>query len=514
MVFAHTNSCKSSTNHMPLMIHNFFTVWGTKNNICWLKELLFLVLSLLSDGLSFQGLCVTFVSCRKPLCTGLSDDGSNKGGNGIKEKEVQPEMNQSKYYRSCEETDQQMNSLESRKARLFGELEEICRNASIAKANGGDASVENFATTTSATTACLAAANAIFAAAEASCGDDEAPPRMMDEKFKERKKMKDELSSMAIFFEGLVHQLMEHQENLHRKFMGAIERLDEERKAREQIWRQNELERLEQEAAVRANERALASQREASIVSYLEKITGQVIKLPPKTPTLELEQGISGGLINELSTSNKGRGDLSLRLMNKRWPKVEVDALIQIRSSLEKKFQGPGYKGPLWDEISSLMASMGFQRTAKRCKEKWENINKYFKKSRENSNSKQTRKKLKTCQYFDQLDQLYSKSSGVVINGSNSCSSSSEHQANPNTGNGLLPKQNEVFGPAVNFREAEFRVPTIDFNGGSMNGNLEELNQGSIIKRIDEHHLELDHRVGDMREEVEEGDDNGNNVQK
>lgn len=50
---------------------------------------------------------------------------------------------------------------------------------------------------------------------------------------------------------------------------------------------------------------------------------------------------------------------------------------------------------------------MGYKRSAKRCKEKWENINKYFKKVKE-SNKKRP-EDAKTCPYFHQLDALYRK---------------------------------------------------------------------------------------------------------
>jgi hypothetical protein len=91
-----------------------------------------------------------------------------------------------------------------------------------------------------------------------------------------------------------------------------------------------------------------------------------------------------------------------------RWPKDEVEALIKVRSRIEIKLQEPGVKGPLWEEVSSLMSSMGYQRSAKRCKEKWENINKYFRKAKESPERRSQRSK--TCSYFNQLDQLYSRS--------------------------------------------------------------------------------------------------------
>ena len=66
---------------------------------------------------------------------------------------------------------------------------------------------------------------------------------------------------------------------------------------------------------------------------------------------------------------------------NRRWPDAEVQALIMLRSSLEHKFRVTGSKCSIWDEISVGMYSMGYCPSAKKCKEKWKNINKYFRKS-------------------------------------------------------------------------------------------------------------------------------------
>ncbi|KAL0438219.1 UNVERIFIED_CONTAM: Trihelix transcription factor GT-2 [Sesamum latifolium] len=88
-----------------------------------------------------------------------------------------------------------------------------------------------------------------------------------------------------------------------------------------------------------------------------------------------------------------------------RWPKAEVQALINLRTSLDLKYQDNGPKGPLWEEISAAMGKLGYNRSAKRCKEKWENINKYFKKVKE-SNKKRPEDS-KTCPYFHQLEAIY-----------------------------------------------------------------------------------------------------------
>ncbi|CDY48546.1 BnaC06g18740D [Brassica napus] len=100
-------------------------------------------------------------------------------------------------------------------------------------------------------------------------------------------------------------------------------------------------------------------------------------------------------------------GNHSVSPCSSRWPKTEVEALIRIRKNLEANYLENGTKGPLWEEISAEMRRFGYNRSPKRCKEKWENINKYFKKVKE-SNKKRPLDS-KTCPYFHQLEALYNE---------------------------------------------------------------------------------------------------------
>ncbi|KAF9680954.1 hypothetical protein SADUNF_Sadunf06G0175200 [Salix dunnii] len=222
-------------------------------------------------------------------------------------------------------------------------------------------------------------------------------------KRKRKGKLKEKLNYMAGFLENSVKKVMNHQEMLHRKFLEVIDRMDKERAEREATWRRQEAEKFSREAISIAQERASASSREAQIISYIEKITGQSIDLLSRMGPPLLQPEISNEPIKEITPTKTDS--------HSRWPKYEVEALIQVRSRIEIKFQEPGLKGPLWEEVSSLMSSMGYQRSAKRCKEKWENINKYFRKARESPKRGSARSK--TCSYFNQLDQLYS---GALIN--------------------------------------------------------------------------------------------------
>ncbi|GAB4845142.1 hypothetical protein Ancab_038546 [Ancistrocladus abbreviatus] len=60
-----------------------------------------------------------------------------------------------------------------------------------------------------------------------------------------------------------------------------------------------------------------------------------------------------------------------------RWPKQETMALLEIRSDMDAVFRDSSLKGPLWEEVSRKMAELGHHRSAKKCKEKFENVYKY-----------------------------------------------------------------------------------------------------------------------------------------
>ncbi|KAJ9168161.1 hypothetical protein P3X46_019720 [Hevea brasiliensis] len=365
-------------------------------------------------------------SIKEPFWKPLSRS-KNKQQDENGEQEVQRKKNERCKFldtQQIDERNERCKDLEN-KYRLFGELEAIYSLAKVGEANqtGSGSALTG---ETSPTNAGLSvpfnavhgqnvgagnAGNGIDHGSENSIGE-EAALRKSQKRIRKRK-MKKKLSTMAEFFENLVKQVMDHQEILHRNFLEVIERMDKERTKREEAWRCQEAEKYNREAVSRAHEQALASRREAQIVSYVEKITGQSIDLPARKTPLLLQPEIPEEPTKRLTpiiTDNHSR-----------WPEAEVEALIQVRSSVETKFQEPGLKGPLWEEVSSLMASMGYQRSAKRCKEKWENINKYFRKAKEST--KKRSQQSKTCSYFDQLDQLYSR---TFINSPFNNSSSNE----------------------------------------------------------------------------------------
>ncbi|XP_028790581.1 trihelix transcription factor PTL-like [Neltuma alba] len=113
------------------------------------------------------------------------------------------------------------------------------------------------------------------------------------------------------------------------------------------------------------------------------------------TPTFSaFEADTSGGFPGDASTA--------------RWPRQETLTLLEIRSRLDSKFRHANQKGPLWDELSRIMAEeYGYQRSGKKCREKFENLYKYYKKTKEGKAGRQDGKHYR---FFRQLEALYGES--------------------------------------------------------------------------------------------------------
>ncbi|GLJ33806.1 hypothetical protein SUGI_0679720 [Cryptomeria japonica] len=238
-----------------------------------------------------------------------------------------------------------------------------------------------------------------------------------------KRKRKQKMGTMKAFLENMVQQVLEHQETLQQKLLEAIEKRDDDRLKREESWKRQEMARLNRQTEQRAQEHALQSSREKAIISFLNKFTGENFKLDPQAVAKS-----SGPNVQEDGKYTDVRESSDPRC--KRWPKSEVYALIQLRSEMEQRFKESGPKVALWEEISSAMAIMGLNRSAKRCKEKWENINKYFRKTK--GSFKKRPLNTKTCPYFHQLDTLYRK--GLLLSPGNAKFENNLDNHNSNSG--------------------------------------------------------------------------------
>ncbi|CAA0818861.1 Trihelix transcription factor PTL [Striga hermonthica] len=105
-----------------------------------------------------------------------------------------------------------------------------------------------------------------------------------------------------------------------------------------------------------------------------------------------------------------------------RWQKQETLTLLEIRSRLDSKFKEANHKGPLWDEVSRILSEEhGYQRSGKKCREKFENLYKYYKKTKDGKAGRQDRKHYR---FFRQLEALYGQNN---INNSSASNSEAHH---------------------------------------------------------------------------------------
>ncbi|PHT57907.1 hypothetical protein CQW23_00270 [Capsicum baccatum] len=245
---------------------------------------------------------------KQPFWKPLNAEFSN-GNNSGNEREKNKQEDDEEMYRSPEEI--QHNQQENKCRTVFGELEAIYadnmtnnadRNNIHRIASESVVTAEDLPTIPvlpfddsnkageAATTAVAAtpgagidigSESASVGGTEVEAEEEATRPGEVRKRKKAKRSGTSTTSSMSRFFESLVKKLANHQEELQRRFMETIERLDQERKEREEAWREQELAKLQKETAARAHERSLASSREAALVSYLEKLTGQKINFQP-----------------------------------------------------------------------------------------------------------------------------------------------------------------------------------------------------------------------------------------
>lgn len=248
---------------------------------------------------------------------------------------------------------------------------------------------------------------------------------------------------LTVLVKRLIKQVTKRQDAMQQLLLDKLEMWEAERTKREQAWRAHELTRIKCEWEQLAQERATGAARDAALIMLLQRIitSGNSVSLPPsfsslaaankqKAPVIQntsqihhhIEALIASmqSVVASRSVGESSEGDNNGSGMP-RWPKEEVDALIQLRMEKDELWQDLGGKAPLWDDISAAMRNMGYHRSSKRCKEKWENINKYFKKVKESK--KRRPQDAKTCPYFHQLEDIYRKRQQFTMTGNGGSSS-------------------------------------------------------------------------------------------
>ncbi|MCO5607139.1 hypothetical protein L7F22_061332 [Adiantum nelumboides] len=386
-------------------------------------------------------------SLKRPLWDEVSRKLSELGYQRSAKKCKEKFENVHKYYKRTKEG--KAGRQDGKNYRFFSELEALYGNAGNSQSRGDlsrtsaaalllgnslgapgrtadvSARISNPATTTFVRPLATDATGLNFSSENSSSDDDnddeyDDPSDAAPESKKRKRKT---LSRMMAFFESLLKQVMEKQEQMQQRFLDALERREQDRMIREEAWKRQEMARMSRENDLRAQERSLAATRDAAIMAFLQKVTGQTVQLPTTTalaiaappvqvhppPHVPMVPSVLDPTFHHIPEDQDPFDPNS-----KRWPKPEVLALIKLRTGLHSRFTEPGPKGPLWEDIANGMSRLGYNRNAKRCKEKWENINKYFKKAKESNKNRP--ENAKTCPYYHQLDALYKQ--GVLGGGS------------------------------------------------------------------------------------------------
>lgn len=273
---------------------------------------------------------------------------------------------------------------------------------------------------------------------------------------KKRKREK-KFEKFKKFCVEIVNKMMVQQEEMHKKLLEDFVSRDDENIAREEAWKKQEMENFIKEAEIRTREQAIAGNRQVTITEIMNQFTSQeafekiavsyedLLKVSNTLSSLTSSyQNIlprnNSSSTETLSQSNPNNSTSNLPQnhnyktpslsapslplvkhdkpfnerddIGKRWPKDEVLALINMRCKLytnngnnNEEGAAGGSKGSLWERISQGMMELGYKRSAKRCKEKWENINKYFRKTKDVNKKRSVDSR--TCPYFQLLSSLY-----------------------------------------------------------------------------------------------------------
>ncbi|PWA35977.1 SANT/Myb domain-containing protein [Artemisia annua] len=177
--------------------------------------------------------------------------------------------------------------------------------------------------------------------------DSDCAEKTINKKILSKKRWK---TSITDFIETKMNTLMEKQDAWMKKVMNTIDEKENERISKEQQWRKEEAARLEIATKFRSNERAWMESRDSAIMAALHKLTEN--------------EASSHEFYNDQNQIVSGWGD------------DEITQLIQLRSSMETRFeQGGCMEDVLWEEIALTMGCLGYNRNAFVCKAKWDHIN-------------------------------------------------------------------------------------------------------------------------------------------
>ncbi|XP_059306018.1 trihelix transcription factor PTL-like [Lycium ferocissimum] len=227
-----------------------------------------------------------------------------------------------------------------------------------------------------------------------SSDDSDLNENSKDKMSKKRRGKRSLKAKIKDFIDGQMRKLMEKQEAWLEKMMKMIEHKEQERILRDEEWRNQETIRMERDQKFWANERAWIEARDAALMEAVHKLSGKDLNSPSTNSRPPDEEIVAiQGLNDQNDNRHEDVTDSLKDDVDQHWPESEINRLIQLRTSMESRFQQIGIGGDhvLWEEIGAKMAILGYDKSATRCKNKWGNINSYImkcnKKRKENSTS-------------------------------------------------------------------------------------------------------------------------------
>jgi hypothetical protein len=202
------------------------------------------------------------------------------------------------------------------------------------------------------------------------------------------------------FVDSQMRKLMEKQDAWMEKMLKTIEDREYERMCREEEWTKQELARFDREHEFWAKERAWIESRDSALMEALKK---HAEKGPELSSSVE-HIAVATQRHNNNQDSTSAKKIQKDKFNNIIWTEPEILSFIQLRTSMESRFQESGYSNEgLWEEIAEEMASLGYDRSVDECKEKWESMNIYLNMTTE-SNKKRKDQDLRTNDYFQLLE--------------------------------------------------------------------------------------------------------------
>ncbi|XP_022743398.1 trihelix transcription factor PTL-like [Durio zibethinus] len=223
------------------------------------------------------------------------------------------------------------------------------------------------------------------------------------EKRKKKRGSRSWKAKIKEFIDSQMRKLMERQEAWLEKLTKTLEQKEQQRLLREEEWRKEEAARIDREHKFWAKERAWIEARDAALMEALQNLTGKQLKA---TSPEEL-------MASEMQNHSENQNENGSEIINNTvkadgWQESEVSRLIQLRTSMESRFEQGGFSEEiLWEEIAAKMACLGFDRSALMCKDKWDSIAAYLMKTKE-SNKKRKENSI-GYGYYHNNESLYNQ---------------------------------------------------------------------------------------------------------